>query len=504
MMDRQTQINLMKDQLHQEAGKIRTIHLRNLIHSRDRAALCLQFEDLTVDYTRQPLTQGILRKLLKLAEVKSLPRYMDELFAGEAINLTQRRPVTHCRQRAPDHQNSMHYKKLVSFADSIRVNKAVKSVVNLGIGGSDLGPSMVTKGLSGCHDGPKVHYVANVDPAALFDVLTQCEPHSTLFIVTSKSFSTVETLANASLAKDWLQKNNVVFEKSMVAVTSHPNQAAIWGFNANCIFAFDEGVGGRYSLWSAVGLPIMIAIGSAAFADLLAGAHAMDTHFRETPLAKNIPVIMGLLRVWHRTYMGNMAYGLMPYDHRLSQLPAWAQQLEMESNGKGVDRLGNSLSEPAAPLIWGDSGTNNQHSFFQWLHQGLDTVPIDILVAYKSAVMSDDPDWQAHHKTLLINAVAQAEALATGSLNSEEPHRHRPGNRQSVLISWGITTPYSLGRLLALYEHVTIVSGFIWGVNSFDQWGVELGKKLADDVSMGKGLEAFSPAGRAFLKRLNE
>ena len=504
MSDRQVQINLIENQLHNEAVKIRAHHLRNLIHSRDRATLCLQFEDLIVDFTRQPLTRNILQKLMELAEVKSLPNYMEELFSGEVINLTECQPVNHCKQRAPEHQNSMDYKKLVSFADAVRLNKNFKSIVNLGIGGSDLGPSMVTSGLSGFHDGPKVHYVGNADPAALFDVLAQCEPNSTLFIVTSKSFSTFETLANAALAKDWLQKNDVVSEKSMVAVTSHPNQAKILGFKADCIFSFDEGVGGRYSLWSAVGLPAMIAIGSDAFADLLAGAHVMDTHFRGAPLAANIPVIMGLLRVWHRTYMGNMAYGLMPYDHRLSRLPAWAQQLEMESNGKGVDRFGNVLLKPAAPLIWGDSGTNNQHSFFQWLHQGLDTVPIDILVAQKPAIMSEDHDWQTHHKALLINAVAQAEALASGSLNLEEPHRNCPGNRPSVLISWDMTTPYSLGRLLALYEHVTIVSGFIWGVNSFDQWGVELGKKIAVDISKGEILKEFSPAGLAFLERLNE
>lgn len=504
MSEQQVQIDAIEGQLQDDAIKIGSCHLRDLVCEAGREKLFLELEDLTVDYTRQPITLETLQKLFKLAEVKLLPNFMAELFAGELVNLTEHLPVSHFQLRSQEYQASIVYQKITHFAEAVRTNDAVKHVVNLGIGGSDLGPSMVTQGLAGFHDGPTMHYVSNIDPSALFDVLADCDPHSTLFIVTSKSFTTHETLANGALAKDWLEKNDADFDRAIVAVTANPQRALDWGININRIFAFDTGVGGRYSIWSAVGLPIMIAIGSQDFGAFLAGAHAMDQHVKMAPYATNLPVVMGLLRVWHRTYLGNMAYGLIPYDQRLSRLPAWAQQLEMESNGKGVDRLGDVLAEPAAPLIWGETGTNSQHSFFQWLHQGLDIVPIDILIAHKSAIMSDHVNWQANQRTLVINAVAQAEALAIGNKNTEEPHRHCPGNRPSLLISWDKTTPYALGRLMALYEYVTIISGFIWGVNSFDQWGVELGKKIADDIEMGRNLGQLSPAGRAFLKRLDQ
>ena len=496
--------NAIEGELQQAAKYIRSQHLRDLVHAPDRAGLCLQFEDLTVDCTRQPITLKILEKLVLLAKAKLLPDFMEDLFAGKAINLSEDKPVTHCSLRSPEYQSHEDYKKRSSFVDGLRANDSVTTVVNLGIGGSDLGPAMVTQGLAGFHDGPALHFVGNVDPAALCDALAQCDPHKTLFIVTSKSFKTAETLANASLAKGWLQKNGVTADRAIVAVTANTERAKNWGIATDHIFAFDDGVVGRYSLWSAVGLPVMIAIGSKDFAALLSGAHAMDTHFKTAPLGGNLPVIMGLLRIWHRTFLGHTAYGLMPYDQRLSRFPGWAQQLEMESNGKSVDRFGNALPAPAGPLIWGGVGTSSQHSFFQWLHQGRDIVPIDILVARKSAVMPDDPTWQASHKTLLINAISQAEALAIGASNMDEPHRHFPGNRPSVLLSWEMTTPYALGRLLALYEHITIVSGFIWGVNSFDQWGVELGKSIASDIANGKDLTGLSPAGKAFLKKLDE
>ena len=247
----------------------------------------------------------------------------------------------------------------------------------------------------------------------------------------------------------------------------------------------------------------MIAIGSENFSRMLAGAHAMDCHVQHTELAQNIAVIMGLLRVWCRRYLKLPAYGLIPYDQRLASLPSWAQQLEMESNGKSVDRQGHLLLSPAGPLIWGAAGTNAQHSFFQWLHQSVDIIPIDVLVALKPAAGLDEQIWHDHHKSLVINAVAQAEALALGAPNLAEPHRHFSGNRPSVLISWDQTTPYTLGRLLALYEHITMISGFLWDVNSFDQWGVELGKQMANQLQLGEGLENFSSAARAFLDRLN-
>ena len=338
----------------------------------------------------------------------------------------------------------------------------------------------------------------------MHDALGKCTPQKTLFIITSKTFTTAETMANAAIARNWLEKHGVDASKAMVAVTAAGPQAREWGIDPQHIFTFAEGVGGRYSLWSPVGLATMIAIGRANFAGMLAGGYAMDCHVQQAELQANIGVIMGLLRVWHRSYLHRPAYGLIPYDQRLAQLPAWAQQLEMESNGKAVDRHGHGLQRPAGPLLWGAPGTNAQHSFFQWLHQSLDVIPIDVLVAMQPAAGLDQAASWDSHKALAINAVAQAEALALGTTNSDEPHRHFPGNRPSVLISWDKTTPYALGRLLALYEHTTVISGFIWDVNSFDQWGVELGKHMAKQLQSGVGVDAFSPAAQAFLHRLNK
>ena len=504
MTDQDKPIAAMEGQLRRDADTIALHHLRRLIYQDGRDDLCFHFEDLTVDCTRQPLTQNILQQLLTLAETKSLADFIRAMFAGKAINLSEDRPVSHCRLRTPDYRQREAYQKLTHFAADVRANQNIKSIVNLGIGGSDLGPAMVTAGLAGFHDGPAVHYIGNVDPHALYDVLEQCNPRSTLFIIPSKTFTTSETLVNAKLAKGWLQQNGVAPDAAMVAVTAYQKRAVDWGIDPARIFDFDEGVGGRYSLWSAVGLSVMIAIGSTAFNQLLNGAHAMDNHFETAPFDSNIPVIMGLLRVWHRSYLGHMAYGIMPYDQRLARLPAWAQQLEMESNGKSVTRHGKPLARPAGPLIWGEAGVNSQHSFFQWLHHSVDIVPIDILIARKPVNFLRDAAWQASHKTLAINAVAQAEALAVGVEHADAPHRHFPGNRPSLMVSWEATTPYALGRLLALYEHITIASGFVWDVNSFDQWGVELGKKMAHDLASKSDLDGFSPAAKVFLNRLGD
>jgi glucose-6-phosphate isomerase len=488
--------------LQAAAKGMASLHLRDLIYQIGREKFSFTFEDLQVDCTRQPITTEIFEMLLLLADSKSLRQSIDDMFAGQPINITESRPVLHCMLRTPDYQKRDEYKKLATFADAVRADKSFSAVVNLGIGGSSLGPAMVTQGLAGFHDGPAVHYVGNIDPSALHDVLKKCDPQSTLIIVTSKTFTTQETLANAALAKDWLAAHGVASETAMAAVTATAERAAAWGIKDANIFTFDDSVGGRYSLWSAVGLSVMIAIGSKAFGQLLDGAYHMDRHFKDTPFATNIPVIMGLLRVWHRRYLGHMAYGLMPYDQRLARLPAWAQQLEMESNGKGVDRAGHALSAPSGPLIWGEPGTNGQHSFFQWLHQSSDIVPIDILVTCKPIAVPHDKQWHDNHRMLAINAVAQAEALAIGQGNVTEPHRHFPGNRPSIMLSWEANSPYALGRLLALYEHVTVVSGFLLDVNSFDQWGVELGKQMANDLGKGGALANFSPAAHRFLRRL--
>tara|TARA_Y100000022_G_scaffold4353_1_gene3509 strand:+ start:360 stop:1877 length:1518 start_codon:yes stop_codon:yes gene_type:complete len=489
--------------LKKMAARLSATSLHSLMHEPERSQFIYQFEDLTVDCTRQLLDEDGMNALLHLAENCQLQTRIDEMFSGALVNITEHKPAQHMAARTPDHLASVTYQKLSTFANSVRRNPNITTVVNLGIGGSDLGPKMVTQALAGFHDGPVCHFVGNICPTDLHDVLVTCDPHKTLFIVTSKTFTTTETIANAMMAKHWLNRHGVDAGPAMVAVTAAETRAQAWGIHPDHIFAFADGIGGRYSVWSSVGLSVMIAIGIENFSRMSAGAYAMDRHVQHTELAQNIGVIMGLLRVWYRRYLRMPAYGLIPYDQRLAAFPAWAQQLEMESNGKSVDRQGQPLQLPAGPLIWGAVGTSAQHSFFQWLHQSVDITPIDVLVATHPAAGLDEQIWHDHHKSLAINAVAQAEALALGAPNPAEPHRHFSGNRPSVLISWDQTTPYALGRLLALYEHITVISGFLWDVNSFDQWGVELGKQMANQLQSGEGLENFSPAARAFLDRLN-
>ena len=497
-------LSQIDDALTVAASRLTTTSLSSLMHDAERSRFIYQFDDLTVDCTRQPLDDDALACLFDLADACQLQKLIDQMFCGAPINTTENRPVQHLEFRWPDHQNTADYKRYADFAEAVRSNPHITAVVNLGTGGSDLGPKMVTEALAGYHDGPDCYFVGNICPTDLHDVLGKCTPQKTLFIITSKTFTTAETMTNAAIARNWLEQHGVDAVKAMAAVTTDGLRAREWGIDPQHIFTFAEGVGGRYSLWSPVGLAAMIAIGRDDFSSMLAGGYAMDCHVQQAELQQNIGVIMGLLRVWHRSYLHRPAYGLIPYDQRLAQLPAWAQQLEMESNGKAVDRRGHGLQRPAGPLLWGAPGTNAQHSFFQWLHQSLDVIPIDVLVAMQPAAGLDQAASWDSHKALAINAVAQAEALALGTTNSDEPHRHFPGNRPSVLISWDKTTPYALGRLLALYEHITVISGFIWDVNSFDQWGVELGKHMANQLQSSVGVDAFSPAAQAFLHRLNK
>lgn len=464
--------------LTEEAAAIGSLHLRDLLADagRSRGLVC-ELDDLRVDLSRHKIRAETLDLLLALAAETGLADKIEALFAGDPVNRSEGRPVVHMAQRAAARLEGEGYAVLAAFADDVR-DSDVEDVINIGIGGSDLGPAMVSAALASHADGPRVHYVSNVDPAHLHDVLKGCAPDSTLVIVTSKTFTTAETMRNAALARSWLDGRG----PGMVAVTAAPQVARDWGVDEDRVFDFDEGVGGRYSLWSSVGLPVMIDIGADRFARMLDGAAAMDEHFRTACFADNLPVLMGLMRVWNRNFLGHAAHGIMPYDQRLHLLPAWAQQLEMESNGKSVSIDGAPLAHATTPVIWGTAGTGCQHSFFQALHQGTDIVPLDILLPLRPTGLDLDGDWAASHKVLAANALAQAEALAVGSPNADEPHRHFAGDRPSSVISWDASTPYAIGRLLALYEHVTVVSGFVWGVNSFDQWGVELGKVMAKKV----------------------
>lgn len=465
--------------LEAEASKLRQQSLADLMTDPVRGrAMVADVGDLSADYSRQLITPAVLDHLIGLALDAELPARIKALFDGEHVNLSEDRAVSHMALRTAAYREGKDFARLADFADQVRESD-IAAVVNIGIGGSDLGPAMLSAALAHYQDGPSVHYVSNIDPSHLHDVLAGLDPASTLIIVTSKTFTTVETMQNAALARDWLITGGADYAPRIVAVTAAPETAINWGVLPELLFDFDEAVGGRYSLWSAVGLPVMIGIGPDNFAEMLAGAGVIDNHFSTAPMAHNVPVILGLLRVWNRNFLGHSTHGIMPYDQRLALLPAWAQQLEMESNGKSVSRNGAGLDYPTAPVIWGAAGTGCQHSFFQALHQGSDIVPMDILVPLTPSGMSLAGDWQQSHQMLVANALAQAEALAIGSPNTTEPHRHFAGNRPSTLISWRASTPHVLGQLLALYEHITVVSGFIWDVNSFDQWGVELGKVMA-------------------------
>lgn len=495
--------------LQDHAASLSDISLKDRLDDSERQkALSLSVDDLHIDLSRHNMTPQTLDIFAKMAEAADLPGQFAKLFEREIMNVTEGRPVLHMAARTPEALAGDEGRKLAIFTDVIRADKSVKDVVNIGIGGSDLGPAMVTAGLAPYHDGPNLHFVSNVDPSHLYDVLKQCTAERTQFIVTSKTFTTQETMANAALARQWLIDNGCMPDRQFAAVTAAPQHAADWGVEADRIFGFADGIGGRYSLWSAVGLPVMIAVGAVRFYELLKGAHDMDNHVKSTPPRQNLAMMMAALRIFYRNIVGKSAYGIMAYDQRLRDFTRWAQQTEMESNGKSVDRNGKKLDYFTSPIIWGEAGTGCQHSFFQALHQEADICPLDILVPLQPVPLHQDASWSDSHKMLVVNALAQAEAFAKGQENEAEPHRHFDGGRPVSFISWDATTPYALGRLLALYEHITIASGFLWDVNSFDQFGVELGKAMANQLagtaSDGEVPEGFSAGAAVLLARLSK
>ena len=432
--------------------------------------------------------------LFDLARQCGLEQHRNAMFAGEAINLTENRAVMHFLLRNPSSAQYIPAQAAISkiadkqaevevtldamlaFAEKTRKNGQITDIVNIGIGGSDLGPQMAVLGLDEFADKSKrLHFVSNVDGQELASVLAQCKPHSTLFLIASKTFTTAETMLNAQSAKAWFDaQGGQDIAAHFAALTT--NVAAANAFGVTTTFGFWDWVGGRYSLWSAIGLPIAMAIGAKAFREFLAGAHAMDEHFRHAPFEQNLPVRLGLMDVWYRNFYGFTSRSIAPYSQPLRRLPAYLQQLEMESNGKRVDAQGQALPFDTAPVLWGEPGTNGQHAYFQLLHQGTTVVPVEI-IAVKNAAHG----LPSHHQKLLANAVAQAQALMVGRSDAGG-HKHFPGNRPSTFLLLEELTPASLGALLALQEHRVFVSGSIWGINGFDQWGVELGKVLAQDV----------------------
>ena len=426
--------------------------------------------------------------LLELASQTGLVAHRDAMFRGERINTTEDRAVMHWLLRQPAHadiraelvephqQVHVTLQAMLAYAEQVRADDQITDVVNIGIGGSDLGPQMAVLALQDIVlPGKRFHFVSNVDGHELAAVLKGLKAQNTLFLIASKTFTTIETMTNARSALAWFRaQGGHDVARHFAALTTNVEAAAAFGITTT--FGFWDWVGGRYSMWSAIGLPIAMAIGALGFQDLLAGAHAMDQHFQSAPLAQNLPVRLGLMDVWYRNFLGYTSRSIAPYHSALRRLPAYLQQLEMESNGKRVDRNGQMLPYGTSPVLWGEPGTNGQHAYFQMLHQGTDIVPLEFIAVKKSTHRLAD-----HHELLLANAIAQAQALMLGKSDADG-HKHFTGNRPSTFLLLDELTPASLGALIALQEHRVFVSGAIWGINSFDQWGVELGKVLAKDI----------------------
>jgi glucose-6-phosphate isomerase len=478
-------------------------------HIFSREALGLYF-----DFSKQKINEETLQLLVEYAKARQLGGRIQALFQGQAVNFTEKRAAMHMALRMPTEQPILVEGKdvmpeiyavkthMVGFAHKVRVGEwrgatggLITDVVNIGIGGSELGPRMVCTALAG--DGPRVHFISNVDGMQLHDTLSRLQAEHTLFIVVSKTFSTQETLINAQHARHWLveQLGESAVEKHFAAVSTNISAATQFGIDADHVFGFWDWVGGRYSLWGAVGLSILIANGEEVFNQLLTGAHDLDRHFKNAPLSGNLPVLMALLTFWNRNFLGFNSHVLAPYSQRLSAFPAWAQQLEMESNGKSFDKNNKRVGYATTPVLWGDVGTNSQHAFFQMLHQGTDIHPVDFILP-----LSTESVYSDMHQMLIANCFAQSAALMRGKTGTEimdeliprgvygeeldmaVAHRSFEGNRPSSTLLLPKLDAYYLGMLLALYEHRTFVLSVLWDINAFDQWGVELGKQLCQDL----------------------
>lgn len=477
----------------------------------------LEVGGIYADYSKNRIDDDIMAALVKLAHEAGLPERMKHMFEGSKINCTENRAVLHValrnRTNAPikvDGEDVMPevnkvLRKMGAFAHAVRsgewlgyTNQVITDVVNIGIGGSDLGPLMVCSALKPFgHPRLNMHFVSNVDGAQLRDVLEKVHPETTLFIIASKTFTTQETLTNANTARQWFlqEATEADIAKHFVAVSTNKKAVAEFGIDTDHMFEFWDWVGGRYSLWSAIGLPIMLYLGEENFTEMLNGAHLMDQHFINTPLARNLPVILALIGIWYINFYGGGSHVIAPYDQHLHRLPKFIQQLDMESNGKQVQSDGQAVAVETGPIIWGETGINGQHAFFQLLHQGTHVTPIDLI-----ASLEKRSNLPGHHEILLSNVFAQAEAFMRGKTPQEAraelqqqglpesrieelvPHKTFSGNRPTNMILMNRLDPRNLGSLIALYEHKVFVQGVIWGINSFDQWGVELGKQLAKTI----------------------
>lgn len=503
---------------HFDATK--SLHMRNLFDEDPERAqrYWLEVGGLILDYSKNRITDETLALLMRLARESGVPERIKQMFRGEKINTTENRAVLHIalrnRTNAPilvDGEDVMPQvnrvlQRMGEFAHEVRsgewlgyTNQVITDVVNIGIGGSDLGPLMMCTALKPYgHPRLNMHFVSNVDGSQLRDVLEKVHPETTLFIVASKTFTTQETLTNALTAREWFLKHageESAVAKHFVAVSTNKKAVADFGIDTANMFEFWDWVGGRYSLWSAIGLPIMLYLGEENFIEMLNGAHLMDQHFFNAPLEQNMPVLLAMIGIWYINYYGGGSHIIAPYDQHLHRLPKFIQQLDMESNGKQVTLDGKAVEHETAPIIWGETGINGQHAFFQLLHQGTHITPIDLI-----ASLQKRSNLPGHHEILLANVFAQAEAFMRGKTPDEVraelkaqgmeearieelvPHKTFSGNRPSNLILMNKINPRNMGSLIALYEHKTFVQGIIWGINSFDQWGVELGKQLAKTI----------------------
>jgi len=499
--------------LERHYAEIGARHLRELFETDPGRGhrLTAEAEGIYLDYSKNRVTDETMRLLVELAEDSGLPQRRDAMFAGEHINVSEDRAVLHVALRMPataslvvdgtDVVREVHdvLARMRAFADRIRsgdwkghTGKRIRNVINVGIGGSDLGPVMAYEALRHYSDRDlSFRFVSNVDSTDFVEATRDLAADETLFIISSKTFGTLETLTNATSARDWLVGElgtQDAVAKHFVAVSTNAEKVAAFGIDTDNMFGFWDWVGGRYSMDSAIGLSTMIAIGPDSFDAMLAGFHAMDEHFRTAPLAQNLPVLMGLLCVWYADFFDAQTVGVMPYDQYLKRFPAYLQQLTMESNGKHVTLTGQQVDYPTGAVFWGEPGTNGQHSFYQLIHQGTRLIPVDLIGFARSL----NP-LRNHHDILSSNVFAQAQALAFGKTEQEVraegtpeqvvPHRVMPGNRPTNVLLADVLTPRLLGSLIALYEHSVFTQGAIWDIDSFDQWGVELGKALANQIA---------------------
>jgi glucose-6-phosphate isomerase len=496
---------------HQRATEARSILELFAADSARAEGFSIRADGMLFDYSKTNIDARARDLLVALAEGAGLADKRAAMFGGAVINETEGRAVLHTALRAgdgavlqvggadvmPDIRATRA--RAHAFAEDVRSGRftgqggKITDVVNIGIGGSDLGPVMATLALAPYHDGPRVHYVSNVDGAHIADTLRGLDPETTLVIVASKTFTTIETMTNAQTARDWMAAKVANPAAQFAAVSTAMDKTAAFGIDPARVFGFADWVGGRYSVWGPIGLALAIAIGAEGFDRFLAGARAMDDHFRDAPLAQNMPVMLALVGIWHNQMCGFATRAVLPYDQRLSRLPAYLQQLEMESNGKRVDMDGRALDRHSGPVVWGEPGTNGQHAFYQLIHQGTRVIPCEFLLA----ATGHEPHLAHQHKLLAANCLAQSEALLRGrsmdearaimaakglggaELERQAAHRVFPGNRPSTTLLYKQLTPETLGQIIALYEHRVFVEGVILGINSFDQWGVELGKELA-------------------------